>query len=90
MPPTPTPKWKVPEKWSRLDRRLYLRIAKRKKSEHALGYCVIAVGAQNFYKLQTHLASRAVSGCGDGEEGEGDDVSTGEVSDGHAPSAADE
>lgn len=83
----PTPEWKVPEKWTKLDRRLYLRIAKRRKSEHALGYAVIAVGAQLYYKLQTHLADRPNSECGESEDEDDDDVSASQGSDGDTQAA---
>ena len=46
----------VPEDWTDDQKRLYLKIAKRRKSEHCLGYTVISLGALLYY--QTTLASK--------------------------------
>jgi hypothetical protein len=75
MPPTPPPEWVVPEKWTNSDRRLYLRIAKRKKSEHVLGYACIAVGAQLFCALTAHR-SKNNKDAGLSECADSDDVSS--------------
>jgi hypothetical protein len=41
----------VPESWSDTERKLYLDIGKRKKSEHVLGYSVVSVGVQLFHHI---------------------------------------
>lgn len=41
----------VPASWSDTERKLYLDIGKRKKSEHVLGYSVVSVGVQLFHHI---------------------------------------
>jgi hypothetical protein len=44
----------VPDNWTDEQRRLYLKIGKRRKSEYCLSYCVISIGALLYY--QTTIA----------------------------------
>jgi hypothetical protein len=45
----------IPHSWNEKDRRLFFNIGSRKKSEHALSYCAIAIGCQLFYCITTNI-----------------------------------
>ena len=47
----------VPSSWTESDRRLFIQIAKRKKSEHVLAFTAIAIGVQLFYATEVKLAN---------------------------------
>jgi len=61
----------IPASWTNNDRRLYLKIAKRKKDEHVSAYTTISIGCQLFFGLarKTHnQSSSALLGEDTGEE----------------------
>ena len=62
----------VPADWTDDQKRLYLKIAKRRKSEHCLAYTVISLGALLYY--QTTLASKE-----EAKEEESEKTNTSEV-----------
>jgi hypothetical protein len=41
----------VPVKWTDVDRRRFLTIARRRKEEHVSAYAVVSIGAQLFLNL---------------------------------------
>ena len=63
----------IPKTWSETDKRLYLKIAKRKKNEHVAAYTTIAIGCQMFYGLAKHFHKQQEQHpFGEDEEGEAD------------------
>ena len=47
------PSMDIPKGWTDQDRRNFVSIAKRRQSEHLLGYGVVAIGAQIFQDILT-------------------------------------
>lgn len=67
--PTPV----IPSSWTENDRRIYLKIAKRKKDEHVSAYTTVAIGCQMFYGLALNIHKQPEPpslGKDDGDEGD--------------------
>lgn len=66
MPPSAATR-RIPSTWTDQDRKLYIGIGKRKKSEHVAAYTTVAIGCQLFYGLAKKRDKR-VAGARLGEE----------------------
>ena len=51
----------IPPSWTDNDRRLYLKIAKRKKDEHVSAYTTISIGCQLFFGLAHKTHNQSIS-----------------------------
>ena len=84
----------VPRHWTDVDRKLYISIGKRKKSEHVLAYAAVSIGAQLFHHITTlenDKQKRAVeeleSADSDADDADADDADADDADDADAADA---